>query len=144
MPYQILVDFDGLHDFRFADAFFVGVGQMNGAGSQQERPSPGISERRNIGGEGHHGTFESLEFAQVERGNAQHFLGYREAFDRLRDGGARGIARIHNADEYYRRGVIGNDVGRAAALNGADVQCADAKQWILGQLDLANARQSIE
>src|SRR6266704_2338165 len=48
------------------------------------------------------------------------------------------------AEHNLRRGMVGNDVGRAAAADGADIQRAAAKQGIFRQRNLSNIVKDIK
>ena len=65
-------------------------------------------------------------------GNVKNLFRLGQAARRLGHSGADTVAGIHQAEKYLGSGVIGDDVGRAAALNCADVQRARAQTGSLG------------
>ncbi len=110
-------------------ALFQRVRHVNGARPDQERLAPGAAEGRDIGGVGHHGGFDAIQRAQPHRGNLEHFAQLRRSLRRPRQWPALVCARIaHQADDDLGAGLIGDDVGRAAAADGSDVQRARPEQ----------------
>ena len=51
------------------------------------------------------------------------------------DAGTGGVTLVDDADQDFGLGGIGDDVGRAAAFDGADVEGAGAEQFVVLKVD---------
>ena len=109
-------------------------------GPMQERLAPLAAERRDVGGEGHHGGLDAVERVQPQRGNLEHLAQFREpsAARGQRLLGRGGIA--HQPDQDLGARFVGDHVGRAPAGDGADVQRARPQQRIDRQRDAPHVR----
>ena len=102
---------------------------MNAARPQKKRLSPRSIEGGNVGGIGNHAWSPDRPPSPNARRECTELLSPRP--NRARRCGHRGaetVAGIHQAEKYFRAGMIRNDVGRATALNGADVERACAER----------------
>ena len=78
--------------------------------------APGAAERRDVGGEGHHGGFDAVERAEAHGGNFEHLAQPPPCPATAACDGVLGGGRIaHQADEDLGAGFVGDHVGRAAA-----------------------------
>ena len=118
--------------------------QVDAAGADQVGRAPGAGKGGDVGGEGDHRGGQAIESGETQRGGEQDFSGFGAAGGCGGNGGAevRGIA--DEAEHNLRLGVVGDDVGSAAAGNGADIQGAAAEQRIFGQGNLPEVVQEIE
>src|SRR5579864_5547943 len=106
---------------------------MNGSGPNEERPSPLSAECRNIGGVSHHGRFQSIQTAQMNCRNFEHFTRFRTALYRFVDRVARGPRVTHQPDHDLGSRLVGDDVGRAAAAQRSYVESAWAEYFVYRQ-----------
>ena len=81
---------------------------------------------------------------EQHRRDGEHFANLGFASHRLLHGRERCVAAVHQADEKFGLRVIGNDVGRAAARDGADVERARAQDFIHGKRHAAHFLKRIQ
>src|SRR5580698_10337726 len=103
---------------------------VNGSRAQQERLAPCAEECRNVGGVGDYRGLESFYRSKPYGGDLQDEVQFRQIADcfseRLTSTG--GIT--YQADKDFRMSFVGDDVGRAASMDGSDVECARSEHVI--------------
>src|SRR4051812_3913016 len=117
---------------------------MDAAGADEKGLPPGAAEGRDVSGVGDNGCFEIFKRAEVHGGNEQDFFRFGIGMGGGLDLAAQFRDITDYPDEDLGGGFVRNDVGSAAALDGADVQSAWAEDRIDGQLNFAKAVKRIE
>src|SRR6202789_4106792 len=115
------VQVDGFEEFFFCDFFVRRVGDVDGAGAEQEGFAPG-GERGYVGGElrDHGGKVADLAHADEGELEAEVYVGaVPHGSD---DGPLDFVGRAYEADKEVGLGFVGDDVGRATTFDEADVQ----------------------
>src|SRR5437868_3192982 len=97
------------------------MGDMNGAGPEQERLAPRAAERGDVRRIRHDGSFESVELAKLQSGHADHFAEFGIFSGRLMHGRTRGCAVVYETEKYFSLPVVWDDVRRAPAFDGPDI-----------------------
>src|SRR4029078_2870515 len=103
---------------------------MNRAGTNQKGLSPGRAEGRNVSCIGDDGGFKTFKRAEVHSRDEEYFFGFG-----LRLGGGFDSAPEFGdisdyANKNFGDGLVRNYIRGAAALDGANVQCAGAEDWV--------------
>src|SRR5256714_9874257 len=148
-PRSTLFPYTTLFRSRFAqfslrDALFGSMGEVNAAGSNEEWLSPGTFEAWDVRREGHDRCGQTIDLSQSHGWRVEDFARFRAAC-RRRGHRFPSLRRISDRAKHdFRFGVIGDHVGCAAAIYGADIQRATAEQGVLRQRNLANVVENIE
>src|ERR1700757_3406093 len=119
------------------------MGDVNGAGSEQQGLAPG-AEPGDVGGEGgdHRGNaFDVTGLHEWEFGQA---IDGGKAGDSRFDGGARFAGGADETNHQLRGGMVGDDVWSAAAFDESDVEGAGTDFRIDGQLDREDAVEGFD
>ena len=115
---------------------------MNVARAEQQRLAP-VRELRNIGGELHDYGGQSLHRAQPHKGNLQRKVHFCEARRCIEERGTHRRRVAHQPHQHLRLGLIGNHVGRMAAVNLPDVQRAGPHVFAYRQFQFQQLRHHL-
>ena len=117
---------------------------MNAAGANEEGLPPGTFETWDVRREGHDRCGQTIDLRQLHGWRVEDLARFRPAC-RRRGHRFPSLGRIADRAKHdFRFGVIGDHVGCAAAIDGADIQGAAAEQGVLRQRNLANVVENIE
>src|SRR5579864_1414943 len=138
------VDFDRFQKLLLGNALFGSVCDVNAAWADEERFAPSFTEGGNVSGERHNCRWNAVVRREANRRYVQDF----EIFDAASGSSGYSLACARwiadRAKHDFGLGEVRDDVGRATAVDCADVQRAAAEQFVLREFDFANVLKDIE
>src|ERR1700691_3270906 len=120
--------------------------EMNAAGAIHQRLAPGRRQIGNVRSKGDDGCWKSVETFETNRGIAENFddLNVRNGSRRSAESFANGIGIADESNHDFAARGVGDDVGRVASGDRANVHRARAKERIDRQWNIAEAVEHVE
>src|SRR5271169_3112999 len=95
---------------------------MNAARADQEWLAPSAVECRDVRGEGHDRCGKTIESRKTQRGRVQDLASFRSSCNGGEYGRANFRRVAYGAKHDFRLCMVGNDIRRASARDGSDIE----------------------